>query len=82
MKYYVVDEKPDTIYAGEISKADPDKKVYEHAIKSYYVVDQSGKMNEYPNPDSHIDLYVTKAYNTGLIKEFPSLESAKDYLVK
>ena len=29
MKYYVVDEKPDTIYAGEISKADPDKKVYE-----------------------------------------------------
>lgn len=82
MKYYVLDEKPDTIYVGEISKADSNKKVYEHAIKSYYVVDQTGQMNEYPNPDAHIDLYVTKAYNKGLVKEYPSLESAKNNLGK
>lgn len=81
MKYYVVDNKKDTIYVGLISQSS-EGKTYDHSIKSYFIKEADGNFKEYPTNDSHIDFFVTKAYNKGMVKEFPSLESAKAHLGK
>lgn len=81
MKYYVVDNKKDTIYAGQISQSSA-AKTYDHSIKSYFIREADGTFKEYPVTDSHIDFFVTKAYNKGMVKEFPSLDSAKANLGK
>lgn len=80
MKCYVVKGKYDVIYEGEILKVvgEGGSVEYQSDIKQYRVYDFDRQMWEtWPMDNVHKNIYLSKERFKGLVKEYPSFETAK-----